>query len=205
MPLIINDKIEAIIIFKYNPVNAPIEKVLTEDIVSAISGSYSFLTSKYEVYSNEQKYRKLYGMTDLFHSTMDIDVILENVLVTIEENFPGLEVELILSNDQDRQTRVKIKPFDYLSERPATIESFVSGELNEDIAVEQNRRLLNVPIKGRQAIYGILQVKAPINYPFASSEKEFIRMLAQASGKCFGKRKTLSSITSSHNGFAVDQ
>lgn len=189
MPLIINDKIEAIIIFKYNPVEAPIQTVLTEEIIGAISASYKYLIQKYEVYSNEQKYRKLYGMTDLFHSTMDIDVILENVLITIEENFPGLEVELILSNDQDRQTRVKIKPFDYLSERPATIESFVSGELKEDIAVEQNRRLLNVPIKGRQAIYGILQVKAPINYSFANSEKEFIRMLAQASGNALENAK----------------
>lgn len=189
MPLILNDKIEAILLFKYNPVNTPAQAVLTEENVKAISACYTFLTKKYEVYSNEQKYRKLYGMTDLFHSTMDIDVILENVLITIEENFSGLEVELILSNDQDRQTRVKIKPFDYLSERPATIESFVSGELKEDLAADLNRRLLNVPIKGRQAIYGILQVKAPIHYSFANAEKEFIRMLAQASGNALENAK----------------
>lgn len=189
MPLIINDNIEAILIFKYNSIKVPVQAVLTEEIVKAISASYTFLMKKYEVHSNEQKYRKLYGMTDLFHSTMDIDVILENVLITIEENFAGLEVELILSNDQDRQTRVKIKPFDYLSERPATIESFVSGELGEDIAADLNRRLLNVPIKGRQAIYGILQVKAPIHYSFANAEKEFIRMLAQASGNALENAK----------------
>ncbi|MEG0380412.1 MAG: sensor domain-containing diguanylate cyclase, partial [Kurthia sp.] len=128
-------------------------------------------------------------MTDLFHSTMDIDVILENVLVTIEGNFPDLEVELILSNDQDRQTRVRIKPFDYLSERPSTIEAFVSGELKEEEAQELNCRLLNAPIKGRQAIYGILQVKAPLTYTFSEAQKEFIRMLAQASGNSLENAK----------------
>ncbi|MGN7478075.1 diguanylate cyclase domain-containing protein [Solibacillus silvestris] len=189
MPLMINNKIEGIIVFKYNKANAPIQTELTEDIINEISYVHNFLVQKYEVQSNEQKYRKLYGMTDLFHSTMDIDVILENVLITIEENFSDLEVELILSNDQDRQTRVRIKPFDYLSERPSTIESFVSGEIKEDVASELNCRLLNAPIKGRQAIYGILQVKAPLNYSFSNTEKEFIRMLAQASGNALENAK----------------
>lgn len=189
MPLMSNDKMVGIIVFKYKKTNALFEIQFTEDIISNISSVYKFLVQNHEVHLNEQKYRKLYGMTDLFHSTMDIDVILQNVLITIEDNFSGLEVELILSNDQDRQTKVQIKPFDYLSERPSTIEAFVSGELKEEIATELDCRLLNVPIKGRQAIYGILQVQAPINYSFTTSEKEFIKMLAQASGNALENAK----------------
>ncbi|UZM98680.1 hypothetical protein OL548_30260 [Lysinibacillus sp. MHQ-1] len=56
--------------------------------------------------------------------------------------------------------------FDYLSERPTTIEAFVSGELTTELASDLNCRLLNAPIKGRQAIYGILQVSAPTTYLF---------------------------------------
>lgn len=189
MPLMVQDKIEGIILFKYKKTNNPIQAQFTEEVLIEISKLYNYLVQKFEVYTNEQKYRKLYSMTDLFHSTMDIDVILENVLVTIEENFSTLEVELILSNDQDRQTSVRIKPFDYLSERPSTIESFVSGELKEDKAIELNCRLLNAPIKGRQAIYGILQVKAPLYYSFTNTEKEFIRMLAQVSGNALENAK----------------
>ena len=40
-----------------------------------------------EIIRSGDQYRKLFTMTELFHSTMDIDVILENVIVTIEENF----------------------------------------------------------------------------------------------------------------------
>ena len=138
---------------------------------------------------NESRFRKLYNMTELFHSSMDIDLILQNVLVTIKENFPALDAELILSNDQDRLTTVNIKPFDYLSERPSTIDAFVSGEVTYEKADDLGEKLLNAPIKGRQAIYGILQVSVPKNYHFYDEQKEFIRMLAQASGNALENAK----------------
>ncbi|MEK4426620.1 sensor domain-containing diguanylate cyclase [Solibacillus sp. FSL K6-1523] len=161
----------------------------TNETVTELASVFKYLYQTFAMQVNEQQYRKLYNMTDLFHSTMDIDIILENVLVTIEENFQDLEVELILSNDQDRQTRVRIKPFDYLSERASTVEAFVSGELKEEVAEDLNCHLLNAPIKGRQAIYGILQVKAPLTYAFSDAQKEFICMLAQASGNSLENAK----------------
>lgn len=165
------------------------ESEFTEDFVTIISQAFKTLLQNLGVRLNELQYRKLYNMTDLFHSTMDIDVILENVLVTIQENFPNFTVELILSNDQDRQTRVSIKPFDYLSERPSTIEAFVSGEITTELATDLNCQLLNAPIKGRQAIYGILQVSAPPAYIFSATQKDFIRMLAHASGNALENAK----------------
>lgn len=187
MPLIVEQSILGLIVFKCD--DATIEAYLTPQLVQEVTKVYQFLLDSYNMQANEDKYRKLYAITDLFHSTMDVDVVLENVLVTIEEYFANFEVELILSNDQDRQTRVSIKPFDYLSERPSTIESFVSGEMKEDKAPELDCCLLNAPIKGRQAIYGILQVKAPLKYVFSATEKEFIRMLAHASGNALENAK----------------
>ncbi|MFY3792207.1 diguanylate cyclase domain-containing protein [Ureibacillus sp. MALMAid1270] len=142
-----------------------------------------------ETHLNENHYRKLYNMTDLFHSTMDINVILKNVLHTIQENFPTFHVELILSNDQDRQTTIPIKQFDYLSERPSAIDAFVSGNITTEQAIDLNCSLLNAPIKGQQAIYGILQVSAPASYVFTHMQKEFIRMLAYASGNALENAK----------------
>lgn len=187
MPLIWENSVRGLIVFKYE--NDENIVYFTTQLVQEITKVYQFLLHHYNVQENENKYRKLYSITDLFHSTMDIDVILENVLVTIKEHFSNFEVELIISNDQDRQTRVHIKQFDYLSERPSTIEAFVSGEMKVDKALELNRCLLNAPIKGRQAIYGILQVKAPLKYTFSTTEKEFIRMLAHASGNALENAK----------------
>lgn len=160
-----------------------------EDFIELFSRVVHMLSKNLEVRLNENQYRKLYNMTDLFHSTMDIDLILENVLLTIQENFSDFDVELILSNDQDRKTTINIKPFDYLSERPSVIEAFVSGKITTEQASDLNSSLLNAPIKGRQAIYGILQVSGPISYVFSSTQKDFIRMLAHASGNALENAK----------------
>ncbi|MGE7695283.1 sensor domain-containing diguanylate cyclase [Lysinibacillus sp. NPDC094177] len=160
-----------------------------EEFVETLTKVLQMTRENFEVKVNEDQYRKLYNMTDLFHSTMDIDLILENVLKNIKDNFPEFNVELILSNDQDRRTTIDIKLFDYLSERPATIEAFVSGELTTELASDLNCRLLNAPIKGRQAIYGILQVSAPTTYLFSTTEKDFVQMLAQTSGNALENAK----------------
>ncbi|MFB7158600.1 sensor domain-containing diguanylate cyclase [Lysinibacillus sp. NPDC056232] len=160
-----------------------------EKFVETLTKVLQLMRENYEVKVNEDQYRKLYNMTDLFHSTMDIDLILENVLKNIKGNFPEFNVELILSNDQDRHTTIDIKLFDYLSERPATVEAFVSGELTTELASDLNCRVLNAPIKGRQAIYGILQVIAPTTYLFSTTEKDFVRMLAQTSGNALENAK----------------
>lgn len=160
-----------------------------ESFVEVITKVIQTISNNIDIRLNETQYQKLYNMTDLFHSTMDIDLILQNVLVTLRENFPDLHVEIILSNDQDRQTTFNIKPFDYLSERSSTIEAFVSGEITYEQASDLNCFLLNAPIKGRQAIYGILQVTVPPDYAFTLAQKEFIRMLAHASGNALENAK----------------
>lgn len=160
-----------------------------DELVEVLSHYLNTVRENLEVIRSGNQYRKLFNMTELFHSTMDIDLILENVLGTIQENFPDFNVELILSNDQDRQTTINIKLFNYLAERPSTIEAFVSGEINTELAQDLNRILLNAPIKGRQAIYGILQVSAPISYVFSTKQKDFIRLLAHASGNALENAK----------------
>ena len=159
------------------------------EFLVAVSKLFLTIYESIEIRSNEVHFRKLYNMTDLFHSTMDTDIILENVILAIEETFPDFRVELILSNDQDRHTKIQIKQFDYLSERPSTIEAFVSGDLTVEFAEELNVKLLNAPIKGRQAIYGVLQVHSPINFIYTEAQKNYIRMLAQASGNALENAK----------------
>ena len=160
-----------------------------EKFVDVVTKSLSMISKNVVIRNNENQYRKLYNMSDLFHSTMDIDLILENVLITFQENFPNFNVELILSNEQDRQTKIPIKQFDYLSERPSAVEAFVSGKIITEHAADLNCSLLNAPIKGRQAIYGILQVRAPYSYNFTTTQQEFIRMLAHASGNALENAK----------------
>ena len=97
--------------------------------------TFQFLLENIEVRLNELQYRKLYNMTDLFHSTMDIDLILENVLVTdYKKIFQISMLSLFYRMTKTVKHEYDIKPFDYLSERPSTIEAFVSGEITTEYA-----------------------------------------------------------------------
>lgn len=190
MALLKKDEIEIILVYKNTEAfETFLNSDELKDALNTIINVFLFVDYYINLRKNESQYRKLYTMTELFHSTMDIDRILQNVLITIEENFPDLQCELILSNDQDRQTTIKIKPFDYLSERPSTIEAFVSGDLTIEKANDLNCTIINAPIKGRQAIYGILQVRAPQTYNLGNRQQNFIRMLAQASGNALENAK----------------
>lgn len=157
------------------------------DFIQLFIQLLSKMNEQIKIDRQENSFKKILNVTELFHSTLDIDSILENVLETIQESYPKFHAELMLSIDQDRKTTTKIKSFDYLKERHSTVEAFVSGKMT--IEEETDVTLLNAPIKGRQAIYGVLQVKVPKTYSFTYKEREFIRMLANTSGSALENAK----------------
>ncbi|AYC29859.1 sensor domain-containing diguanylate cyclase [Paenisporosarcina cavernae] len=137
----------------------------------------------------EKQYRDLFTVTEMVHATMDIDRILEAVLHAMDSSFPRLKTELVLANDQNRQTNRKVKLFDYSSEREKAIEAYVSGEVLFDPLENEEMYIMHVPIKGRQGIYGLLKVYALNDYFFSKRQKEFIQMLAHTFGNALEKAK----------------
>ncbi|MFE6168820.1 GGDEF domain-containing protein [Viridibacillus arvi] len=138
----------------------------------------------------EQKMNiELVRMTGIFHSSMDIDRILKALLHGVRSALPKFESKLILSNDQDRHLTVDTHTFDYMSERSSTIEAFVSGDMKIEQAADIEWCVLNAPIKGRQGIYGVLQIFAPLNYVFGKQEKDLIMHIAETSGNALENAK----------------
>lgn len=137
----------------------------------------------------EKQYRNLFKVMEMFNSTLDLNLILEGTLEAMQKEFPDFETILILANDQDRKPSVPFKLFDYTSERQTTVEAYVSGEFTIDIDKDLNIQLLNIPIKGKQGIYGIVQVAAPIDYLFSARQKEFSLLLTSATGNALENAK----------------
>jgi len=137
----------------------------------------------------ESQYRNLFNVTKMFNSTLDIGQILEGTLNSIQIAFPKFKSILILSNDQDRKTSAPYKLFDYTTERNTTVEAYVSGEITTELAQDLGVRLLNIPIVGKQGIYGILQMSAPLDYLFSIRQKEFAVLLAAAAGNALENAK----------------
>lgn len=131
--------------------------------------------------TRESKYRQLFNVTDLFNSTMDSQVILDGIIEAITESFPLFTVELLLSHDQKKLTN-SYKLFDYMNERASAIDAFVSGELTVEDLPDSPIKLINMPIKGKQGMYGVLQIRAPFDFVFSETQRNFVRMLANTAG-----------------------
>ncbi|MFF2755352.1 diguanylate cyclase domain-containing protein [Psychrobacillus sp. NPDC058041] len=159
------------------------------DFINIISKLVQMLKKTIFLTHQEHQYRNLFNVTKMFHSTLDIGQILEGTLNAVQDAFPNFHSILILSNDQERKTSVPYKLFDYTSERPATIEAYVSGEITTELAADLGVRLLNVPIKGKQGIYGIMQMSTPFDYLFSVRQKEFASLLASATGNALENAK----------------
>lgn len=134
-----------------------------------------------QLQEREQTFRSLFQMTERFNSTMKSKVILHEVIKTISESFPKFQVDLLLSHEQQEQS-AEFKLFDYLNERPSAVDAFLSGEMTVERAADLQCNLMNAPIKGRQGIYGILQIRAPFDYLFSNEQLNFIKMIANTAG-----------------------
>lgn len=140
-----------------------------------------FITKLMKMQNRETNYRKLYEVTKAFNATMESKEILDLVMRTIKERFPNMRVDLLLSHEQKEHV-TSYRLFDYLNERQLTIEAFLSGEMTIDEGRLPTRVVRNVPIKGKQGIYGILQICSSKSYVYSELEIEFIQMVAQSAG-----------------------
>lgn len=131
--------------------------------------------------TRENKFRQLFNIAELFNSTMSSQVILEGIMNSIAESFPSFKANLLLSHDHKELTH-DYTLFDYTNESPATIKAFVSG----DVTIEENEesavKIMNAPIKGKQGIYGVLQIEAPPEFIFSITQSNFVKMLANTAG-----------------------
>lgn len=135
----------------------------------------------HELSVKEKTYRHLFEVAELFNSTMESDVILEGLLEAVTESYPAYDVSLLLSNEQKGKTN-EYRLFDYANERASAIDAFLSGDLTIENASDISSVLMNAPIRGRQGIYGVLQITAPGDTEFTVTHKSFIRSIANAAG-----------------------
>ncbi|MEK3933874.1 GGDEF domain-containing protein [Sporosarcina sp. FSL W7-1349] len=128
-----------------------------------------------------ESYRQLFNVTELFNATMESRVILDGIIQAVSDSFPEFEVVLLLSHERKELSQA-YQLFDHMKERPSALDAFLSGELTIEHAQDLTKTLVNAPIKGRQGIYGVLQVKAPIEFDFTSMQKDFVRVVANTAG-----------------------
>jgi diguanylate cyclase (GGDEF)-like protein len=141
-------------------------------------------------YSREQnsiqqkRYEQLYRVTTKFHSSMDMNDVLMEVIQTLKEVYPTFDYYLLLSHDYGSHEHLPIKYLKYDGDNVSmtAMESYVTGTVQIEQNETEGRLILYAPLNGKQGIYGILQVIAPDTASLRKEEVKFISLLANTAG-----------------------
>lgn len=133
-----------------------------------------------------EKTRKelLLKVTQKFHSSMDVNDILEAVIEALYDAYPSFEVDLFLSLDWDVSEHLPIRQLHFTNDDCDNLaaKAYLTGELQAHDFLSERRTILYVPLKGKQGIYGVFKMKAPNTLFFEDGEIKFIQVLADTAG-----------------------
>lgn len=135
-----------------------------------------------KIASEEKRYKQLYRVTEKFHSSMDMDMVLGEIIFTLQEMYPTFTYYLLLSQDNNNHGDLPIRDLEYDSENIAAMQAYVTGAVQFEDSLQEVRSILYAPLKGKQGVYGVLQVIAPNTIIFPKNEIEFITLLANTAG-----------------------
>ncbi|WP_102345268.1 sensor domain-containing diguanylate cyclase [Bacillus sp. Marseille-P3661] len=134
--------------------------------------------------NKEERYEQLYRVTAKFHSSMDMDDVLEEVIHTLKEVYPSFDCVLLLSHDNSNHHDLPIQDLQYGTDsvNQAASQAFLTGDVQIEDSLFNEKSVLYAPLKGKQGIYGVLQVNAPNTLIFPNQEIGFIELLANTAG-----------------------
>ncbi|MEQ2527035.1 sensor domain-containing diguanylate cyclase [Bacillaceae bacterium CLA-AA-H227] len=135
-----------------------------------------------DVIFEEKRYKQLFRVTEKFHSSMDMDAVLEEIIDTLQEVYPTFTYYLMLSHDNNSHKNLPIKDLEYDNENISAMQAYLTGTIQLEDSIQEKRSILYAPLKGKQGVYGVLQVIAPNAMTFPNREIEFITLLANTAG-----------------------
>lgn len=161
----------------------------SDELLQRIGNDFAILLKRAKGFSKriteENRYEQLFRVTAKFHSSMNMDDVLEEIIHTLKAVFPMFSYYLLLSHDNHCKTNlpIKILQYDNNSSNIAAIQSYVTGSVQLEESINKKRSILYVPLKGNQGVYGVLRVIAPLHITFPDDEINFISLLASTAGK----------------------
>lgn len=160
-----------------------------KQLANVLTQFLSKLTKLNELSDGARRSKLLYKVTSKFHSTMDSDEVLAEIIYTLKEEYPDFTYFLLLSHDHTNSKQLPIKEIQYDDSNLSAAQAYVTGEIQLEDSIEDKNSSLYAPLKGKQGVYGVLQVIAPNSLIFPNEEVQFISLLAQTAGSALENAK----------------
>jgi len=112
--------------------------------------------------------------------------IMRETIRTLKENAPGLTYTLWLSQDisTDRDLPVKELSYDNNVSSASSSQAFLTGKMQIEGCAHRGRGPLKIyaPLKGRQGVYGVLEVLDPSHIHLPKEECDLVDLIASTVG-----------------------
>ncbi|AMX82587.1 hypothetical protein GS3922_02245 [Geobacillus subterraneus] len=167
------------------------DRPLLEALRADLAQLFRKLSTLSQGKSEEKRYEQLHCFAAKIHSSMQIDDVLEEIIRTLQNVYPSFTYYLLLSHDNHLRGNLPIKTFafDENGEQTAALRAFLTGQVQCEETAAPQRSVLYAPIKGVQAVYGVIQIIAPHAAPFPKREINFISLLAGTAGSALENAK----------------
>ncbi|PKR84320.1 sensor domain-containing diguanylate cyclase [Heyndrickxia camelliae] len=139
--------------------------------------------------NNESLYKELFRVTEKFHSSMEVENVLSEIIYTLKRVFPNFKYSLMISNDNHYNQDLPVKPLQYDSMDDRAMQAFINGSIQIDTTCDTKLTRLYSPLHGKQGVYGVLEVITYASFSFEPNEIEFIRLLANTAGNAIENAK----------------
>ncbi|MFS0780543.1 diguanylate cyclase domain-containing protein [Bacillus sp. 1P06AnD] len=160
----------------------PLEKELAQAVSAECAGFIQMVDKISKVAIQEERYKQLFRVTEKFHSSMNINDVLGEIIATLREVYPDFTYYLLLSHDNHHNEDLPIKDLEYNSENIAAMQAYVNGTVQFEDSEKHRKSILYAPLKGKQGVYGVLQVLSLERVMFLKGDIEFITLLANTAG-----------------------
>lgn len=133
----------------------------------------------------EEKNAFLFDITTKFYSLITKKNILTEITKGIDKLYPLFDYNILLSQDYEEESTLPVKAIEYSDDatKRVSTQAFITGEVQLEDRLKEKKTCLYAPLKGKQGVYGVLQIITPNSVDFPKSEIEFIAQLATVAGK----------------------
>ncbi|WP_456277983.1 diguanylate cyclase domain-containing protein [Bacillus sp. AK128] len=189
IPVLVKNTKQLLVGITFLSVNKLPEESKWDELVPIFSNLINKINEYVDFSEEHRRYEQLYRVTSKFHSSMNMDDVLKEVIETLREVYPGFTYYLLLSHDYNHLNNLPIKEIQYDESNIAVTQAFVTGEIQMEDKVADRTSVLYAPLKGKQGVYGVLQVIAPNTILFPQEEINFVTLLANTAGSALENAK----------------
>ncbi|MFB4166752.1 diguanylate cyclase domain-containing protein [Virgibacillus sp. JSM 102003] len=143
------------------------------------------LVNYYKLSENSvSKSKFLFDMSTRLYSMTIKEDILKDIIQSLLKQYPAFTYYLLLSQDYEAESSLPIKTIEYsdAATKRVSTQAFLSGKVQLEDRVKDKNTSIYAPLKGRQGVYGVLQIITPHAVDFTEDEIEFITQFANTAG-----------------------